>query len=450
MFNQNTIRSRKEFPDTHYFIYKSKYYPFKINFFKLSSNYFMTQADEICYIKNIDLINEEIGNQLNLQEETIFHFINYVQQKEIPLNNENVIPLHFLSKKYEIEELKEDTAKYISTHHHELALKVLSICQYDSSFNADTFENIICDNMSEYINKDELLNLPICQLHRIFTKYSMKNLNQLKTEEINEFILKMIDCHGSDASVLLSFACFDKENVDFIEKIIQNYSEKVDLHFIDFSFIPSFLEVLNAQKNKLIQEEKEIKELKESNQKMSIEILSLQSKVLSIQKEMFTDFSKQIKDKNDEISSIKAELETVKREKEEEIKSLKSQIDSLSIRFNCTETSKEGPGILSLLKNKQKTPFNKLFVASQSTNDIYTLLVPHADDGFGTNNIGNFYIEFELESAVAMSGVKVFADDSSFPKSFDIAVDGETVISVKEARELNGKYKDMTINFAPI
>ena len=37
-----------------------------------------------------------------------------------------------------------------------------------------------------------------------------------------------------------------------------------------------------------------------------------------------------------------------------------------------------------------------------------------------------------------------------FPKSFDILVEGETVKSVKEARELNGKYQDMTVSFAPI
>ncbi|KAK8889717.1 hypothetical protein M9Y10_034470 [Tritrichomonas musculus] len=97
----------------------------------------------------------------------------------------------------------------------------------------------------------------------------------------------------------------------------------------------------------------------------------------------------------------------------------------------------EGPGILALLRHKQETPFDRLFVASQSSAGVCSLLVPHADDRFGTSDKGGFGTDF----------VKIFSADSCFPKSFGISVEGKTVASATEARELNGEYKEMTVKF---
>ena len=155
MPNQKIIKCLKEFPDTHYFVYINKQYPIKISYFKLSSNFFLTNYEELQYTTNIDLIEEEIGDMLDHQEETIYCFINYVQHIEIPLNDDNIIPLHYLSTKYDIEELKEATKEYIFSHQNELALKILINCKYVTSFNDDTFENIISDKFDEYIQKEE-------------------------------------------------------------------------------------------------------------------------------------------------------------------------------------------------------------------------------------------------------------------------------------------------------
>ncbi|KAK8867123.1 hypothetical protein M9Y10_010095 [Tritrichomonas musculus] len=104
--------------------------------------------------------------------------------------------------------------------------------------------------------------------------------------------------------------------------------------------------------------------------------------------------------KEEEISSLTTELTTIKNLKDEEISSLKSQISSFSIRIDCNGMSKEGPGFLSQLKDKQKTPLDRLFVSSRSSSDIYCLIAPHTDDDFGTSNDGNSFIDFELEAAV--------------------------------------------------
>ncbi|KAK8872064.1 hypothetical protein M9Y10_007822 [Tritrichomonas musculus] len=130
-----------------------------------------------------------------------------------------------------------------------------------------------------------------------------------------------------------------------------------------------------------------------------------EEKILSLRR----DFEKIEKDKEEKILSLRRDFEKIEKDKEEEISSLKKQILVSSRRYFRTEMSKEGPGILSKLKTKQKTPFDRLFVASQSSADIYTLLLPHSNDDFGT-----------------------------------------TEKSVREASELNGKYKDMTVRFAPV
>ena len=85
-------------------------------------------------------------------------------------------------------------------------------------------------------------------------------------------------------------------------------------------------------------------------------------------------------------------------------------------RFFTVGMGEEGPGILALLRHKQETPFDRLFVASQSSAGVCSLLVPHADDRFGTSDKGGFGTDF----------VKIFSADSCFPKSFGISVELKT------------------------
>ncbi|KAK8881631.1 hypothetical protein M9Y10_004375 [Tritrichomonas musculus] len=125
------------------------------------------------------------------------------------------------------------------------------------------------------------------------------------------------------------------------------------------------------------------------------------------------------------------------------ISDLKSKIG----RFFSVDTNIDTPGILEQLKMKEKTPFDRLFIVSQSSRDIYNLIDPNTKDYFYTNNCGDFFIEFELEETIPINGIQIFSGWEDFPKSFDIIIEGRTVKSIKEAIDLNGKYKDMTIKF---
>lgn len=126
-------------------------------------------------------------------------------------------------------------------------------------------------------------------------------------------------------------------------------------------------------------------------------------------------------------------------------------IQPISDQIFTDQPNLETPGIIRRLERKQKTPFDRLFVASQSSNDIYNLIDPNTNDDFITSDIKKkFFITFELKEPVMINGMKIWSSNYGYPKSFDISVDGQIVKSIKEAEELNGKNKEMTIQFDAI
>lgn len=372
MPNKKIIRSRIQFPDTHCFIYKNKRFPFKMCYFELCSKYFLQNSDKFQLMQDIELLEllelhgEENHDELNIDEDTIKNFIKYVQQEEISVDHENVIFLHYLSKRFEVDELEEDTKEYIFSHQDELAIEILKGCQYDRTFDEETYENIISNNFEEYMKNEELTRLPIPKIHRILTKYFNNEPESIKYKEINEFIEEVIDHQGRTASILLSFIRIDESNIDFISNMIEKYSERVDFEFIDFSVTKTILSVLKSQKEAMKHLEEEKEEMKENDEHLKEEISRLRTEFSSLRQtkdviisnlESKLETSKEtttnlIRSKEEEISSLITELTTIKNLKDEEILSLKSQIYSLSIRIDCNEMSKEGPGLLSQLKYK--------------------------------------------------------------------------------------------------
>ena len=260
----------------------------------------------------------------------------------------------------------------------------------------------------------------------------------------------------------------DEDDDEEIEEEQLGVSKRYCLEGVDIGEVLDYVDEIKEETTKTAasRENEELRQqieiMNQTIKEKTDEVSSLKTDLANVRKEMSAleerlagrssdgtsntkSMEKTIKDQEVKISSLMTELETVKRQKDAQILSLQQRLG----RFFSVEMSKEGPGILAQLKDKQKNPFDRLFIASQSSSDIYTLLVPDAKDDFCTSSDGHFFIEFELETEVEISGVKVFSADGRFPKSFDIAVQGETVKSVKEATELNGEYKDMTVSFTP-
>lgn len=152
--------------------------------------------------------------------------------------------------------------------------------------------------------------------------------------------------------------------------------------------------------------------------------------------------------------SQRTTIERLETKYSTDIKNLEEQIkrfehDKNYCRPFKTILDKNSPGILQQLKNYEQSPFNPLFIASQSSNDVYNLINSQTKDCFNLLDVNDF-IEFELKEIITITGIKIISHISNFPKSFDIEINGKKVLSIKEAKELNGKNHEMTINIDSI
>ena len=115
----NFIKNKEVIPDTHFLVYLDKKYPIKFDFFKYASNYFSQNKDELSKTINIQLFPDNLESNVSINPNTIEQFIDFVQSKKIPVDNENVVELHYLSERFEVTTLYEKTKEYIKIHQKE-------------------------------------------------------------------------------------------------------------------------------------------------------------------------------------------------------------------------------------------------------------------------------------------------------------------------------------------
>lgn len=77
----------------------------------------------------------------------------------------NVSSLHKLSKKFIVSSLTRATEKYITNHNEDFVLEFLTNTHTDQiSMENDQFEEIISNRITDYINNDQFLSLPISSI----------------------------------------------------------------------------------------------------------------------------------------------------------------------------------------------------------------------------------------------------------------------------------------------
>lgn len=177
--------------------------------------------------------------------------------------------------------------------------------------------------------------------------------------------------------------------------------------------------------------------------------------------ELLAKMASKISSLESELSDAKSEAEKCKSQVEVLEKKIKDQASKIStfesgspslatknqMHFFYQEPSLEEPGILSQLKKNENTPFDRLFIASMSSKDIYNLIDPVSKDFISSNDSGKFYIEFEFKEEMKINGIQIYSYKKDFPRSFDIEIDNKKVKSIKDAAELNGQNLRMTVNF---
>lgn len=335
--DSDIIQNKEVIPDTHIFVYNNKEYPFKFDYFKYASKYFSTNQKELEDVKKIQLLGKDESNIIT--EDSLVKFINFVQGKKIKIDNENVICLNFLSRKYEVQMLEEKTRKFIENHQDELVLKILNEKQNEINFDSEMYEKIISNNLNKYIDDPLLLSVNIPILYRILQQY-LKQSKSTENEQLNEFLIKCVDKYGQKASVLFDNISFGKTSLKYVNLLINKYSDKIDFQYLASNIILALKEReneirLNKEKHDatISSKENEIDELKQQISNHEMNNRNLQRTIE--QKEQYLN----------EIELQKNDIEKTIIEKESEINKMKQQNTEI-----CEKNSKHEQTIKELQK----------------------------------------------------------------------------------------------------
>lgn len=186
-------------PNTHFFVYKNKKYPFKFDYFKYGSKYFSENQKELVETKTIQILDDH-ENDTSITEVVINKFIKFIQSEKIQLDNENVIGLNYLSQKYEVKIL-DKYGKNASVLFDNISFEKLSrqyvnllINEYSTKINFEYITSNLIFAIKEYENELQLNNKKLS--NTISNKE--KEIDQLKQqisniEEQNNALNKKID-----------------------------------------------------------------------------------------------------------------------------------------------------------------------------------------------------------------------------------------------------------------
>lgn len=379
MDQQNYVQNTGGIPDTHYFVYHNKCYSIKFDFFKYYSDYFSENQITIQSSKNIQIIDESEDKYIELNDEIIQSFINYVQCQKILIDNTNVISLNYLSKKYKVLSLTKFTEEYISSHHKELILPILAIHQNDSAFDISSYEDIISDNFMQYVEDDRLLKFDVSTIHRILTKYLLKNTSKDLDVKIIDFLFKYLDRYGRKASVLFSDIDFCSSRMKYINQLLNKYSKSFDFHFINSSLLRTIYDtheelLRNEEKLKLEQEQTNelinvqkttyMKKFKDQKDEFDRQIRNLNNEIAELLNEniVLTEKEKKFFDQIEEMKNLIKQLMDKTDRQEKEIAQLNEKLNQKEIIIEkLTEKSNEQTNLIEKIskksneQNKQKS-----------------------------------------------------------------------------------------------
>lgn len=96
--------------------------------------------------------------------------------------------------------------------------------------------NIISNDLLKYINDDHMFIFPVSFLYQIFVQfYTQNKFESLKYKEkckIINFLLKLLDKIGRDASILFIICDFGEQRNSIIEKLLNKYTNVFDFNLV--------------------------------------------------------------------------------------------------------------------------------------------------------------------------------------------------------------------------
>lgn len=285
----NTI-ARAHVKSTHSIIWKNERFPFNMPLFNIFTNYFTIHQDQIQQDHTINLVENE---NVEYSKDSIQSFVDFCQCQEINITQDNIIHLYYLSKEYCVTDLKENVDQYILEHQQDNIFLYLQTNDNEKKLQC---EERISQNLSDYIDNDKFKVLPINVIHRILSK--AKNIEQ---EKIENFLIEYLSQNGFKASVLFDVIDIEKTSSWFINKLITEFPNDFDFHFIN----PLFLKTVYIQQNELIKQSETMrKQQEEKLQQISEEKRQIFEKVEMMSNEI-ENLKRSLIQKNEEIDQIK-------------------------------------------------------------------------------------------------------------------------------------------------
>ena len=238
--------------------------------------------------EKIEIINEEEEEYVELSEESIQAFISSCQNEPCTIEKSSVIQLQYLAKKIEFTELIQFTDKFIEDHSEDLIFETLIFktnkmnktnCS-SSHFDTSKEEKFISEHLSEFIQKEKMLELPIPLLYRVLKLFfeSQHNKDELRSG-LTDFLFKCLDKYGRSASVLFNLIDFKEQRNELVNRLIKNYLTVFDFNQINQTLAETVQDLTKQKEeyliifkqmqitfNKQLEELKEMKKQEEEKQ----------------------------------------------------------------------------------------------------------------------------------------------------------------------------------------
>lgn len=261
--NEQTVQNPK------YFVFEKKRYLIDFDLLKQKCTYFYQNQDKFINEDDINIFEED--EEFPLTEESIRLFIMLCQNEVTVISLDSVIPLQYLSYKYEYLELKKITDEFIIKYPKDLIFKKLLLekkksdnyTQYENDFYDTTREEeYISKHLNDFITMDEITQLKIPVLLRILDKYFKCEESDMKVnnKDMIDFFFRCIDKCGIEASILLNnidFGRLQQYKFDSLQQTSESDIQKKEL----------FVEMYK----KIEEQSEELKRLKEEGQMKEIE-----------------------------------------------------------------------------------------------------------------------------------------------------------------------------------
>lgn len=314
---------------THFFKYRNQKFNIDLILFATSSKYIEKNLINLKNQKEINLLIKEKDSNVILTKKSIDDFICYCHRQGININNDNVISLNYLSYEYQVPRLINITDIYIKEHQTELALQYFTFYKDINNEDNERKEDLMALYFLHHINDEKLLSFQVPSLYRILNKFlnNHKNDNDFEKKKIFSvlipFLFKCLDLHGRKASVLFSGIDLSNCNYEYLYRLLNEYSNVFDFHFINSTMMKTNYEL----QNEFIQKELKI----ESSQGSIVKLINEMKDSLKL---MNKEIHKLTQENNELKKNLKNQNQDINNKIEKENQEIKKQLIEIQNEFN--------------------------------------------------------------------------------------------------------------------